>query len=536
MVVDALLRVRISGVVSLHVLPVAARVASKLLDRRAAMQRYALREGNDAVDNQVALAATASALASIAQRELQPCRIALTLLVKHAERAQLEGATERLEGLLSSRGFTAARITAPGFLGPLAATPGGLPLRRSLQLTSDGVAACMLPVLGTPYADDRDGLVGLNLATGAPVYLSVWSRPNHNALVLGSSGAGKSVAAKTLLVRHVMSGASAVVIDPDSEYRRVMNALRGRYFELGDDSLNPLAAAFDESPDIGAGLVLPVLSVMTGDEKGFREGRPVRRLADEDQGWMHGEVAAFLRAWRERGLAGAPLISDLVVHLEQDARARALTRRELERCRMLTARLRRFTQGHRGQVFDRPSTFALDDRPTAIGLRAFAMTYAADLTAALAVILTAILAMLNRGVGKTIIVVDEAHRVTADPDAGDVLGQLVRQARKRAAGVWMCSQRIDDFIATDLGRTLSATASTKLLLGAEEGVAGEVADAFALEPEERAAISPLQQGRGVLLSSGERAVVSVLPGLGILALADTTPSTVRRSSSVAPTG
>ncbi len=309
--------------------------------------------------------------------------------------------------------------------------------------------------------------MGINQLTGAPAYLSIWSRPNHNAVVVGSSGSGKSVAAKTMLVRHVMEGASAVVIDPDSEYRHVMNAIGGLHFELGDDALNPLAPGFEVAPDFAASLVLPVLSVMAGDEKGVKDGRPIRRLPDEDQGWVHGEIASFFRAGAT-ATRYEPLIHDLVAFIETTSVTQALTRREKDRCRVITARLRRFTQGERALVFDRPSTFRVGERPVSIGLRNFALTYAADLTPALAVVLTAVLAALGREHGRLIVVVDEAHRVTIDPDAGEVLGQLVRQARKHGAGVWMCSQQVHDFVGTDLGRTLVATAATKVILGVEE--------------------------------------------------------------------
>ncbi len=40
-------------------------------------------------------------------------------------------------------------------------------------------------------------------------------------------------------------------------------------------------------------MVLPILSVMAGDDRGVRDGRPIRRLPDEDQGWLHGELVDF---------------------------------------------------------------------------------------------------------------------------------------------------------------------------------------------------------------------------------------------------
>jgi type IV secretory pathway VirB4 component len=153
------------------------------------------------------------------------------------------------------------------------------------------------------------------------------------------------------------------------------------------------------------------------------------------------------------------------------------------------------------------------------------LTYAADLTPALAVVLTAVLAALSRDHGRLIVVVDEAHRITIDPDAGEVLGQLVRQARKHGAGVWMCSQQVQDFVGTDLGRTLVATAATKVILGVEEAALAGVRDVFGLGDAEIAAINPPAQGRAVLLSGAERTVVAFVPGAAILALSQSSSET-----------
>jgi hypothetical protein len=518
-VVDAMTRAHAFGIASLHVLPVARSVAQKHLHRRSTMLRHAERQGADPVEAHVALQDATDVVAALAQGDINPCRIALTISVAHSTRQLALEAAERLGAALAAHGFRTIEVSGPGFLPALALAPGCPPLARSLVLTADSVAARLLPCLGTPFADISAPLAGVNVLNGAPAYFSVWAQPNHNLVVVGSSGAGKSVAAKTLLVRHVMENVTAVVIDPDSEYGAVMRAVGGRHIELGDEALNPLGVAVGTAPDAAAGMVLPILSVMAGDDRGMREGRPIRRLPDEDQGWLHGELVDFFGARRTD--APAPLMHDAVEHLQAQSMRRALTERERERCRVITARLLRFTQGRSAAVFDRPSTFAVEDRPIAIGLRSFAMMYGADLTPALAVLLTAILDALGKRRGRMIVVVDEAHRITSDPDAGEVLGQLVRQARKHGAGVWMLSQRIEDFVRTDLGRTLAATSSSKLVLGTEEAVADDVRDVFKLRDEELAAICPSVPGRGVLLAGAERAVVSVAPGPAILALADT---------------
>ena len=519
----ALIRSRVKGYASLHVVPVDPKVARKVLDRRAAMQRYTAREGNDAVDNQIALADTTAALAAIAQRQLIPCRIALSFAVRDSVLARAAEAAERLDGLLRGQGFETVYPSSPGFLPSLAVAPGGAPLGRSLQLTSDSVAACLVPALGTPFADQRQPLIGINQLTGAPAYLSIWSRPNHNAVIVGSSGSGKSVAAKTLLVRHVMEGASAVVIDPNSEYRRVMNSIGGLHFELGEDALNPLAPGCDVAPDLAASLLLPVLSVMAGDEKGVKDGRPIRRLPDEDQGWVHGEIASFFREWNGHGIldrAGHP--RPRCFHRDDFCDTGADPAREGSMpdhhraastvyARRSGGRVRPpfHVSGRRPSGIHRPADICADVRRGSDACACGGPDCGAGRT--------------GRDHRRLIVVVDEAHRITIDPDAGEVLGQLVRQARKHGAGVWMCSQQVHDFVGTDLGRTLVATAATKLILGMEEAALSDVRDVFGLTEDEVAAVNPPVQGRAVLLSGGERTVVSIVAGPALLALAHSSP-------------
>ena len=521
-IVDALLAARVRGSAALDIVPVARATAQRHLQRRVAALRHAARRGADEVEATVAMQDAVEAVAALASRGLQPVRTALSVAIADESPAGVDAAAARLVAALAGAGFRTARVTRPGLLPLMATSAGGQPLLRSVLLTTAEVAARLLPCLGTPFSDVTQPLAGINRTTGSPVYLSAWAQANHNLVVVGSSGAGKSVATKTLLVRHILAGATAAVIDPDSEYLPVMRSVGGAYVELGDEALNPFAVGARVRGDDAASLVLPVLAVMAGDERGVSGGRVVRRLPDEDQGWLHDCLVAFFRTCAARN--EVPLLRDLVAWLDVYRQSPALGGAERDRVRVVGARLRRFTQGSRAAVFDRPSSFDVGTVPVAIGMKRFAMTYGADLTPALAVVLTHLLAAVQHGTAGLVVVVDEAHRVTSDPDAGEVLGQLVRQARKHGCGVWMATQRVEDFVATELGRTLASTAATKLVLGTEEAVAGDVRDAFQLTDAELGAICPMQTGTGVLIAGAERAVVDVVPGPALLAVSSTTPA------------
>jgi DNA helicase HerA-like ATPase len=43
--------------------------------------------------------------------------------------------------------------------------------------------------------------------------------PNHNSVVLATSGAGKSFAVKLEILRYLLEGVDVIVIDPENEYK-----------------------------------------------------------------------------------------------------------------------------------------------------------------------------------------------------------------------------------------------------------------------------------------------------------------------------
>jgi hypothetical protein len=529
--VMAMMRARVKGSVSVHIIPVDMTVARTKLNRMRMAYKYSSQTSNS-VDAQMMAQDTEALLAAFAGRQAAAVRVGVLTEVEASSPEECKEGMERMLATISSEGMRPTAVTTPGFVAAAACAPGGIPLKRSLLLTTDRVASCLLPVVGTPFGDPEQPLVGINAATGSPIYLDVFRRPNHNAVIVGTSGAGKSVACKTLLLRHYAQGALCIAIDPDSEYRQVIQVMGGSYVEVGEASLNALAAPPETSPDEAAGLVIPILSVMGGEEVGYKDGRPVRRLNDADKAWLHEEVAQFYADWRSRYWASEPILSDLIEYLERVSIPRCTSARMKDRCRDIMLRLRGYTQGVRARIFNQPTSFSLEGPAIGIGLRELAVQFRADMTAAMAVVLTKTLAMLSRREGRLVILVDEAHRVISDPDSGQVLDQLVRQARKYGAGVWMASQSIDDFVRTELGRILAATASTKLVLGIEQTVAEGAQEVFGLSDQEMGALTPRYiPGRGVLISGAERAIVDVYPGQHLMPLINTSLPMVRQEAS-----
>lgn len=511
MLITAAQAAEIEGLISLHVLPTRRQTVRRTLTRRRQWLRYVLREGRQDVDVEVALRDTESLQSELAAGTAAGVRVALTVAVTAATRSASRDAAERLRSLLRDRGWTVEEVTLPGALPLVAVVPGGAPLKRSLLLTTDRVLVRMLPALGTPFSDPRDPLLGVNLVSGASAYLSVFRQGNHNMVVVGSSHSGKSTGSKMLAAEHALQGVSLAVVDPspEAEWRGLVQLLGGVYHDLGEESLNPLQLRSRNGLDAAVEQMVTVLSVMAGEEREYHDGRPVRRLAAEEKAWLHRELLAFLQMHG----AHEPVISDLVEYLDTVALRRGeLSPARHEAYERLVLRLVGYTRGRLAQVFDRRSSFAIEPGAhVGIGLRALNLALGGEVAPALAVILAHMLDALERNRGRLAVVLDEAHLVTNDRDAGRLLERLVRQARHQFAGVWMLSQKVDEFVATELGRTLAAVAATKIVLGQEDIVAAQAREVFQLSDVEAHEVTPPVPGQGVVIAGGQRAVVQLSP-------------------------
>lgn len=520
--IKALLRTNARSTASLHWLPLESAQARKIIDQRRRLHRVTQqnRPGGD-IEQGVAEEKLTTFLDSITRQQDSVCRVALTVTVEGPDPAAAEVARESMRTHLAEDDITSVPVTVPGFWPVATTAPGGAPLKRGLILTSEHVASCLVPVLGTPMSNLAAPYLGFNVQTGCPVYLDVFSLPNHSAVVFGTTGGGKSVTTKTMLARQVLRGTTAIVADPESEYRQIIEELGGRYYELGvDSSLNPLSPGVsDESVDDAAGIVVAALGVMIGETVAMKNGSPIRQLRDADQGWLHEVLSEFFEAWREGPHRKTePTLTWLCRWIEtRSLKSPLIANSEAMQThyRELLLRIKRYTQGRYGPIFDRPSDFKImPGQATGLGLKSLAMQAKAELTPALVMLVSAIYANLGPGRGRTIVMIDEAHHLTnGDADAARAVGMLVRKARKYSVGVWMASQMPKDFLQTELGAELAENAQTKIILGLETAAGVLAQSSFNLSDMEMGFICPeFERGRAVVIAGRERAIVQVDPG------------------------
>ena len=91
------------------------------------------------------------------------------------------------------------------------------------------------------------------------------NRNNANMIILGTSGSGKSTAAKLLLRNHIRNGCQIVLIDPEDEFREITKAFGGDTIDIGKGGefglINPLEIVIDaDEEEIKQGLGYTVLT------------------------------------------------------------------------------------------------------------------------------------------------------------------------------------------------------------------------------------------------------------------------------------
>ncbi|MDY2893225.1 MAG: DUF87 domain-containing protein [Candidatus Faecisoma sp.] len=100
------------------------------------------------------------------------------------------------------------------------------------------------------------------------------NRNNANMIILGTSGSGKSTAAKLLLRGHIRNDYQLVVIDPEGELEDMCRFLGGNFIDLGKGGqfgmINPLEVVMDaDEEDIAQGLGYTILTRAIQSQKAF---------------------------------------------------------------------------------------------------------------------------------------------------------------------------------------------------------------------------------------------------------------------------
>ncbi|CAM3404251.1 VirB4 family type IV secretion system protein [Kibdelosporangium persicum] len=505
--------------VALHVEPIDPATAAARLKKQLAKlesgRRHTAEHGR-LYDPQVE-AATEDAYdlsSRVARGEGKLFRVGLYLTIHAPSERALADEVAALRSLAASLLLDAKHTTYRSLQGWVSTLPMGLDLigmRRTFDTAALSAAFPFtspdLPAADpTSVAAPSGVLYGYNVGSQGLVH---WDRfgdgmHNHNSVVLGRSGAGKSYLVKLELLRSLYRGIEIAVVDPEDEYARLAAAVGGTYVHLGAAGvrLNPFDLPIHTRADgrrtapkdalVRRSLFLhTVIAVLVGNALQAAERAALDRGIAAT--YQSVGITTDARTWTRPSPTLRTLRDQLAIAGQAGDRAAA----------ELAARLHPFVEGAFSSLFDGQTTTNPEGHLVVFSLR--------DLPDELKPIGTLLtLDTVWRRVSNPairrprLVVVDEAWLLMKERSGAEFLFRMAKASRKHWAGLTVATQDTADVLSSDLGKAVVANAATQILLRQASQAIDEITQTFDLSAGERAFLLSADRGQGLLSAGTQR--------------------------------
>ena len=405
--------------------------------------------------------------------------------------------------------------------------------RIGIPLPSVTIAG-MYPFVFDSVKDPGAGtLLGMDRSGGVILYNQFLfqikkenNRNNANIIILGTSGSGKSTAAKLLLRTHLRNGLKCVCIDPEGELGEMVNMMKGDFLDLGKGGdfgmINPLEIVVDvDETEIEQGLGYNVLTRTLQQLKAFM--KYYNPSIEEDVLTLFSEIVQdtykrykidYETDFTKLTSADFPTFDDVyatikgrLLSMTDATRERDVMERLELKIRPLIKELRYYFTGHTTlQINSDFIVFNIkeimnSDENIKNALFFNILKYAWGLC-------------LDKDIN-TVMMVDEAHVLLSNHNelGAEFLSQIQRRARKYNTGTIVITQQPTDFAAPNLimhGKAIFDNASSYLIMNLRKQAVDDLSKLIDLNETEMERIKYYNQGEGLLICGNRRMNMTVI--------------------------
>ncbi len=352
------------------------------------------------------------------------------------------------------------------------------------------------------------------------------NRNNANMIILGTSGSGKSTAAKVLIRTHIRNGYRVICVDPEGELEDMCRNLGGSFLDLGKGGeygmINPLEIVADaDEEELAQGLGYTILTRSLQSLKAFM--KYYSPSIEEDVLAMFSEVVQdtykrykidFDTDFSALSSKDYPTFDDVyatikgrLLSMPDKTRERDIMERLELKVRPLTKELRYYFTGK--------TTLNIDSNFIVFNIKDL-MNSDENIRNALFfnILKYAWSQCLDREV-TTVLSVDEAHVLlsTRNELGAEFLAQMQRRARKYNTGTIIITQQPTDFAAPNVivhGKAIFDNASYYLVMGLKKQAAEDLSLLIDLNESELDSIKYYNQGEALFVCGSRRMRVRVL--------------------------
>lgn len=476
-----------------YALPKLNRKITELISTKRAMERDGKIIGSELMDP---LDSAIELRDKIQRGQENLFQVSLYVTLSANSLVELDKTTKLLETVLSTRLFytkTAAYQQLEGLQSVLPRGDNQLAQKRNLDSSS---AAMTFPFISSEFVQESGILYGINRSNNSLVIVDRFALPNANSILFAQSGAGKSYTAKVEILRHLMQGTKVIVIDPEREYRRLADSVKGTYIKLSvhsDEKINPFdlsVNAFNEADSFTDHVqsLTEIISLMA-------EGLSAEEKSVVDQAIMKTyRKFGWGKKQRKRESGIYPILYDFYLTLK--------SLKQPKLCR----RLEKYTTGSLAEVFDSQTNLYLENRLVVFDTK--------DLPESLRQIMHLVIAQfvqnqVKSNTQKRLLVIDEAWLLLEHEESARFIAGLVRRARKYYLGVSIISQQANDFLQNTYGQAIASQSALRILMRQDTTTIRGVAQEFRLSEYEQKFLLTCERGEALIIADQHHVAVKV---------------------------
>jgi conjugal transfer ATP-binding protein TraC len=426
-------------------------------------------------------------------------KLGLYITLPSYNKEELDNSSKLLQSTLGSLSITARETTLQmedGFRSTLPIAVDSLNLNHNMDTTS---LATTFPFTSSELTANTGVMYGINEHNDSLIIFDRFSLENSNSVVFAKSGSGKSYFVKLEAIRSLMLGTDIMIIDPESEYLKLTQAVGGEYINFSSQSpvkVNP----FDLSMIAEAGedeLGRKILS-LTGFLKLI--------LGNLDAGQAAILDRSISTTYRLKGITSDPATQKLPPPLMEDL-YKVLVGMEEPQAKELAFRLERFIKGSLSGIFSAPSNLNLSNPMTVFSVRDLADELR---PLAMYLILDYIWTKVRNNIKKRLLIIDEAWYMMKNPDSAAFITEMAKRSRKYYLGLTTITQDVEDFLSADKGKEIISNSSIQVLLKQAPASIDRLGEVFNLSEGEKRLLLSAGVGQGLFFAGPTHVAMRVV--------------------------
>ena len=430
-------------------------------------------------------------------------RFGLYMTIYAGSLKELEDSTNQIQAILEAQ-MVYARPSAlrmdQGYASTIPLANDEIDAANNLNTSP---ASTTFPFVSSELSSNEGILYGINRHNNSLVLFDRFNMENANLVIFAKSGAGKSYAVKLEILRSLMFGTTAHIIDPENEYQHLCSAVGGSYIPISLNSkyhINPLdIPRVDPDEEDPEGVfrshiasVIGLLHIMLGSvtpeedamiDRAIREAYAVRDITPHSN--FHTLTSEQM-----------PTMGDVAEVLSN-----------LEGAKSLSTRIEKYTEGVFAGFLNHRTNIDTDGLLTVYNIR--------DLEdelrpIAMYIVLQHLWNEMRRELKKRLLVIDEAWVMMQHEDAASFVYGIAKRCRKYYTGLTTITQDISDFMTSRYGKPIVTNSSLQLLLRQSPASIDVVQDTFYLTEQEKFLLLESNVGEGIFFAGIKHVAIRVV--------------------------